>query len=60
MCRCYDANEIAMRMKRMLMSGILHESGWALLGNFAYINCCLIILLDKMVILENWDVVQLN
>ncbi|XP_024878466.1 adenylate kinase 8 [Temnothorax curvispinosus] len=29
-CRCYDANEIAIRLKRMLMSGILHESGWAL------------------------------
>lgn len=48
MCQCYDANEIAMRMKRMLMSGILHESGWALLGNFAYINCCFIISLDKV------------
>ncbi|XP_012228371.2 adenylate kinase 8 [Linepithema humile] len=29
-CHCYNANEIAMRMKRMLMSGILHESGWIL------------------------------
>ncbi|XP_036143075.1 adenylate kinase 8 [Monomorium pharaonis] len=30
MCRCYDANEIAERMKRILMSGVLHESGWIL------------------------------
>ncbi|XP_018361716.1 PREDICTED: adenylate kinase 8 isoform X1 [Trachymyrmex cornetzi] len=30
MCRCYDANEIADRMKKMLMSGIFHESGWIL------------------------------
>ncbi|XP_072767261.1 adenylate kinase 8 [Anoplolepis gracilipes] len=29
-CYCYNANEIAMRMKEMLMSGILHESGWIL------------------------------
>ncbi|CAL1677166.1 unnamed protein product [Lasius platythorax] len=29
-CCCYNANEIAMRMKEMLMSGILHESGWTL------------------------------
>ncbi|XP_018300325.1 adenylate kinase 8 isoform X1 [Mycetomoellerius zeteki] len=31
MCCCYDANEIAERMKKMLMSGILHESGWILI-----------------------------
>ncbi|XP_011690163.1 PREDICTED: adenylate kinase 8 isoform X2 [Wasmannia auropunctata] len=30
MCHCYDANEIAERMKKMLMSGVLHESGWVL------------------------------
>ncbi|KAG5334543.1 KAD8 kinase, partial [Acromyrmex charruanus] len=30
MCHCYDANEIADRMKKLLMSGILHESGWIL------------------------------
>ncbi|XP_039311477.1 adenylate kinase 8 isoform X2 [Solenopsis invicta] len=29
-CRCYDANEVAERMQRMLKSGILHESGWIL------------------------------
>ncbi|XP_018349405.1 PREDICTED: adenylate kinase 8 isoform X1 [Trachymyrmex septentrionalis] len=31
MCRCYDANEIADRMKKLLMSEILHESGWILI-----------------------------
>ncbi|XP_011059575.1 PREDICTED: adenylate kinase 8 [Acromyrmex echinatior] len=30
MCHCYDANEIADRMKKLLISGILHESGWIL------------------------------
>ncbi|XP_029678593.1 adenylate kinase 8 [Formica exsecta] len=29
-CCCYNANEVAMRIKKMLMSGILHESGWTL------------------------------
>ncbi|XP_018397943.1 PREDICTED: adenylate kinase 8 [Cyphomyrmex costatus] len=29
-CHCYNANEVAERMKKILMSGILHESGWIL------------------------------
>lgn len=37
-CYCYSANEIAMRMKEMLMSGILHESGWTLVGNLNFLK----------------------
>ncbi|RLU21694.1 hypothetical protein DMN91_006070 [Ooceraea biroi] len=29
-CLYYDANEIAIRMKEILMSGVLHNSGWTL------------------------------
>ncbi|XP_014483204.1 PREDICTED: adenylate kinase 8 [Dinoponera quadriceps] len=28
--QCFDVDEIAMRLKKTLMSGILHESGWVL------------------------------
>lgn len=47
-CCCYNANEIAMRMKEMLMSGILHESGWTLVGNLSLLKLFIeIILLNK-------------
>jgi len=45
-------------MKKILMSGILHESGWILVGNFAYINLCFISLNKGFwIILENYNVI---
>lgn len=33
---CCNADDVAIKMKEMLMSGVLHETGWILVGNFIY------------------------
>ncbi|EFN84395.1 hypothetical protein EAI_13578 [Harpegnathos saltator] len=37
MSQCFNGDEIVMRLKETLMSGILHETGWALVVDFNYI-----------------------
>lgn len=45
-CCCYNANEVAMRIKKMLMSGILHESGWTLVGNLSLLKLFIKVILS--------------